>query len=300
MVKVSVIIPTYGVPVFLEKAIKSVQAQTLSDWELFVVDDNDSNTEARQKTEQLMGQYLSDSRIHYLQHSYNKNGAAARNTGITEATGEYIAFLDGDDEYMPMRLEKCCNTMDKADDKIGGVYTGCEMRQGGKVFNVVTNEIKPGNYLVESLACTFLLCTGSNLFIRRSIVNELGGFDEKFLRHQDYEFIVRFFEKYDLAAIHEPLVIKNNENVNVPNVDKMKDIKKQYLEKFDNVIKKLPKEQQKYIYHCHNIQLAEYAMRAKDYTTAKHYYTEASHSYRLTMKEMARKYGFRVKNLIER
>lgn len=47
MIKVSVVIPTYGVPVYLEKAIKSVQAQTLKDWELFVVDDNNPDTEAR-------------------------------------------------------------------------------------------------------------------------------------------------------------------------------------------------------------------------------------------------------------
>lgn len=299
MIKVSVVIPTYGVPVYLEKAIKSVQAQTLKDWELYVVDDNNPDTEARQKTEQLMRQFSADTRIHYLQHPHNKNGAAARNTGIREATGEYIAFLDGDDEYMPTRFEKCCKVMDEADERIGGVYTGCEMRRGGQVFNVVT-DIKPGNYLVGSLACTFLFCTGSNLFIRRSIVEELGGFDEKFLRHQDYEFVVRFFEKYDWAAIPEPLVIKNNENVNVPNVDKMREIKKQYLEKFDSIIKSLPEDKQKYIYHSHNIQLAEYAMRAKDYTTAKHYYTEASSSYRLTKRELVRKYGFRVKNLIGR
>ena len=299
MIKVSVVIPTYGVPVYLEKAIKSVQAQTLKDWELYVVDDNNPDTEARQKTEQLMRQFSADTRIHYLQHPHNKNGAAARNTGIREATGEYIAFLDGDDEYMPTRFEKCCNVMDEADERIGGVYTGCEMRRGGQVFNVVT-DIKPGNFLIGSLACTFLFCTGSNLFIRRSIVEELGGFDEKFLRHQDYEFVVRFFTKYDWAAIQEPLVIKNNENVNVPDVEKMKGIKKQYLEKFDSVIRNLPEDQQKYIYHSHYIQLAEYAMRTKDYTTAKHYYAEASKSYRLTTRETVRKYGFRVKNLIGR
>jgi len=62
--------------------------------------------------------------------------------------------------------------------------------------------------------------TGSNIFIRKSVVDELKGFDEAFLRHQDYEFLVRVFEKYTLEAIPEILVIKNNENLNLPDVNK--------------------------------------------------------------------------------
>lgn len=297
MVKVSVIIPTYGMPIFLEKAVNSVLNQTMQDWEMFVVDDNNPDTEAREKTEELMEQFSCDNRIYYLQHPHNCNGAVARNTGIAKATGEYISFLDSDDEYMLDRFEKCCAVMDHSDKKIGWVYTGCEFRKSGKTFNVITN-IESGNFLVKSLACKFTFCTGSNLFVRKQIVDELGGFDERFLRHQDFEFAVRFFKKYDVVAIKEPLVIKNNENFNVPNVYKMKDIKKLYLDKFDAVIKSLPDEQQKYIYHSHNLQLAEYAMRIKDYKTAKYYYSEAAKNCRLTLKERARKLGFYMKNLI--
>ena len=259
--------------------------------------DNDPDTEARRETEELMCSFSSDERIRYLRHPFNKNGSAARNTGIRESSGEYIAFLDSDDEYLPERFEKCCNVLDAADEKTGGVYTGCEMRKGGLVFKVVS-DVRPGNYLAESLACTFAFCTGSNLFIRRSIVLELGGFDEAFQRHQDYEFVVRFFEKYDWAAIREPLVIKNNENVNLPKVEKLEQIKKQYLEKFEDLIKRLPEKTQKYVYHSHNVQLAECAVREKNYKAARRFYRTASANGPLTFREIARRAGLTAKNII--
>ncbi len=296
MTKVSVIIPTYGDPVFLEKAIISVQSQTMKNWDLYVIDDNNPDSDARMKTESLVKRFLSDDRIHYIKHSHNMNGAVARNTGIHNSQGEYIAFLDADDEYIPNRLEKCCNELNSLDSKFAGVYTGCEMRKNGKPFKIIT-EIKTGNFLVECLACKFMFCTGSNLFVRRSVVEELQGFDELFLRHQDYEFLVRLFERYDLKAISEPLVIKNNENVNVPNVYKMSEIKKQYLEKYSSLIRELPEKQRKYIYHSNYVALAECAMRIRDYKTAQYYYSEASKSYRITAREFVRKIGFRARSI---
>ena len=291
MAKVSVIIPSYGMPVYLEKGIQSVLSQSMRDWELFVVDDNNPDTEARRETEERMAHFASDSRVHYLKHPHNLNGAVARNTGIAAAQGEYIAFLDSDDAYMPDRFEKCCRAMEAAEDKVAGVYTGCEFRRNGKAYKTV-KDVKPGNFLVDTLACTFRFCTGSNLFVQRSVVEELGGFDGAFLRHQDYEFLVRLFEKYDLAAIQEVLVIKNNENVNLPNVHKMIDIKKQYRTKYENLMNSLADNERKYILHAHDVQIAESAMRAKDYGTAKEYYAKASNSCRLTARELIRKYAF--------
>lgn len=291
MCKVSVIIPTYGKPIFLENAICSVQKQTLSDWELIVVDDNNPDTDARIQTEQLLTKFETDNRIKYIQHPCNKNGAAARNTGIAEARGEYISFLDSDDEYFPTRLEQCCEKLDNCESNIAGVYTGCEFRRDGKVFHTETN-VKSGNFLLETLACTFMFCTGSNLFIRKEAVDAVNGFDESFLRHQDYEFLVRIFERYSLVALPEVLVIKNNENVNVPNVEKMKSIKEQYLEKYQEIIDALPEMQKQYVYHSQYIQIAEAALRTKKNNLAKEYYDKAVRSGKLTLKEKARRIAF--------
>ena len=124
--KITVIVPTYGEPKFLDKAIQSVQNQTYEDWEMIIVDDNNPDTEARIATESIVMEYLkNDERIHYIKHPQNRNGAAARNTGIAQAKGEYIAFLDSDDEYLPRRLEECCRVLDQCDSSVAGVYTGC-------------------------------------------------------------------------------------------------------------------------------------------------------------------------------
>lgn len=291
---ITTIIPAYGKPELLQSSIRSVQSQTYSDWELIVVDDNDPETEERKQTEKMLSDFASkDSRIHYVRHPRNLNGAAARNTGIRQAQGEYIAFLDSDDEYYPQRFQECLNALQNAPNEIAGVYTGCEFRRNGKTFRIVKN-VEAGNFLVETLACTFMFCTGSNLFMKASAIRNLQGFDESFLRHQDYEFLVRYFEKYVLAAVPEVLVIKNNENINVPNVKKMVQIKKQYLQKYKTIITGLPSDKRDYIYRSQYIQIAEAAQRTAADNIALDYYNRAQALKRLTCKEQARRLAFYI------
>ncbi len=275
MISVSVIIPTYGNPLYLHECIGSVINQTFQDWELIVVDDNNPDTKERSDTEQIVNEFMkSDDRISYIKHEHNMNGAVARNTGFSLAKGDYIAFLDSDDEYLPERLHRCFEVMKTAPKNVAGVYSGCEFRRGGKVYHRHT-DIPTGRFLKETLACTYMFCTGSNIFVRKSVVDELKGFDPTFLRHQDYEFLVRVFEKYSLIGIPEILVIKNNENLNIPNVDKQIAIKEQYLNKFQYIIDGLSEEDKRYIFLWKNITLAEAAMAQKRYKIANYYYKEA-------------------------
>ena len=97
---VSVIIPTFQRAKYIERAIDSVLNQTYKNFEIIVVDDNDQESEARKEMIKRMDKYSSDSRIIYIKHEKNKNGAAARNTGINVAKGEYITFLDDDDYFL--------------------------------------------------------------------------------------------------------------------------------------------------------------------------------------------------------
>lgn len=296
MVDVSVIIPTYGTPCFLKSSIQSVINQTFKNWELIIIDDNNPDTEARKQTEAIISDFQKiEKRILYIKHKYNKNGAAARNTGFAAAKGKYISLLDSDDEYTIERLQKCYNVMEQASQNIAGVYTGCEYRKGGKVYHVDKRALS-GNFLINTLACNFKFSTGSNIFFRKSVVDELNGFDPKFLRHQDYEFLVRAFKKYSLAGISEVLVIKNNENINLPSVEKMIVIKEQYLNKFKDIINSLPQKHQEYIYHTQYILVAEAALRSNKKSIAKKYYKLAGS---LTMNEFARKMGFTLINLFK-
>lgn len=287
-------------PQFLKRTIESVQKQTLTDWEYIIVDDNDPDTEARKETEKIVeAKAAEDSRIKYLKHEYNKNGAAARNTGLAIAQGEYIAFLDSDDEYMLTRLEKCYDALKDAKDPYGGVYSGCEFRRGGRTYHVVES-VPSGNFLVQTLATNFMFCTGSNIFVRRSIIEKLKGFDETFLRHQDYEFLVRFFEHYSLIGLNEPFVIKNNENFNSPKPFKDIEIKKQFLGKFDDILKSLSLKDQDYILHNNCYWIAENAQRAGDKAISKEYYAKSRKYHSFTLKEWLRKIIFQIKPSAQR
>jgi glycosyltransferase involved in cell wall biosynthesis len=141
MPKVSVIIPTYGIPDRLEKTIQSVLNQTYSDLELIVVDDNNPDTENRRLTTKIVQSVQNqDERLIYICHEKNKNGSAARNTGIRAARGEYISLLDSDDEYTPERIERCINALTNSrDPKAKGVYTGCEYRRNNQKYRVMQN-----------------------------------------------------------------------------------------------------------------------------------------------------------------
>lgn len=297
---ISVIIPTYGHPQFLKAAIDSVIAQTFKVWELIIVDDNNPDSESRKATETIVSDFIRNGyNIQYICHEKNKNGAVARNTGFAIAQGEYIALLDSDDEYMPDKLQKCYDAMKTAPMNVAGVYTGCEFRRSGKLYNRFT-DVKDGNFLVETLACRFMFCTGSNIFVRKSVIDELDGFDGAFLRHQDYEFLVRVFEKYTLIAIPEILVIKNNENFNLPDLDKQIAIKKQYLDKFHYLIEKLPQGDVNYIMHSNFIGIAENAMAQKCYKTAHKYYKKAAEFGGLTSREWFRRIVYPIYTLVSR
>ena len=294
MIKVSVIIPTYGIPTFLQKSIDSVLNQSLDDIELIVVDDNSPESEGRKKTQALIQNYRG--KLKYIQHEKNKNGAAARNTGIREAQGKYIAFLDSDDEYDVDRLLKCYTAIEKLDDSYGAVYTGCSFYRKNEPYRNFKN-VKTGNFLLETLACEFSFCTGSNIFMKASIVRELNGFDESFLRHQDYEFLVRFFEHYSIYSIPELLVKKNDEFLNLPNVDKVIMIKQQYLKKYAYIIDKLPIQEKKYVYGSQYYQIAQLALECKNYHVFRNYYRLCRDEMRVSLVKKLRLLAIWIRNL---
>lgn len=102
MVQVSVIMPLYNAVPYLGEAVQSVQAQTLSDWELLIVDDASSDGSADLAADAARH----DPRIRLLRHAQHAGAAVARNTAITAACGRYIAFLDSDDRWLPQKLAR--------------------------------------------------------------------------------------------------------------------------------------------------------------------------------------------------
>ncbi len=265
---VSVIITTYKRSDSLERAIQSVDGQTLDNIEIIVVDDNDAETVFRHDTETLISGLQTKKPLIYLKHEKNMNGATARNTGLAAARGKYVAFLDDDDYFYREKLEKQVELMEAVSDKYGGVYSSFDIYRDGKKMDY-TFSIKSGNYLFETLACEFQMGSGSNLFLKRAIAEELNGFDVSFKRHQDYEFLVRFFEKYELAAVNEPLfgIEQRNVQSNRQNIENFVATKRQYLKKYEYLIRTLDSMKQRHIYKAHKLQLEKMCIQQKRVST---------------------------------
>lgn len=103
---VSIIMPSYNTAEYIGKAIESVQNQTYENWELIIIDDCSSDN-----TDEIMQQYIRDSRVYYLKNEKNSGAAVSRNKAIKLAKGKWIAFLDSDDLWNPEKLEKQINFM---------------------------------------------------------------------------------------------------------------------------------------------------------------------------------------------
>ena len=240
---VSIIITTYGDPTTLRRAIESVLNQTYKDFEILVVDDNSPETKNRKKTEKLMEDFRDELRIQYIKHSKNRNGAAARNTGIKVAKGKYIGFLDNDDFFVPTKLEKCINLLEKNPDT-NIILTNVLVFRNNKL-NAMLDFSKQNYSAFDLMKNINILGTGSNLFLTKQLCMNLDGFDEGFIRHQDIEFMVRALEIGTVKVIPQFLTVKVHTGNNIPDYHNLKNVKKQFTNKFDYIIKKQSEEDKK-------------------------------------------------------
>ncbi len=276
-VKVSVIIPTYRREEEIERAIRSVISQSLNAIEVIVVDDNIPNSKERELTKRRVEMLMQeDERIIYIEHPANLNGSAARNTGLSVARGEIISFLDDDDVYCSDKLEEQYSLLKSLSDEYGGVISNCYIMRSGEIVKVLDVD-EQEKALCEVLACEYNMGSGSNLFIRREVVDKIGGFDEGLQRHQDYDFLVRFFEKYKMFKLSKPLfyIEQRSSHLNTPNLERMEQTKRIYLEKYEKLISQQGEAQQKRIYSSQYCSLCETAIRGKRLKIAKEYYRKA-------------------------
>lgn len=236
---VSVVIPTYSRPTFLARCIESVINQTYTNIEVIVVDDNNPNTVDRHDTEEVMRMFSNENKVVYLKHEHNKNGSAARNTGWKASHGKYITFIDDDDVILPEKIEKQVMCLEKLDSTWGACYTGYVLIKE-KGDNQYSTESRSGDCYIDALMRTMFMGSGSNLFIRKSVVDDIGGYDESFQRNQDIEFMVRVLENNKLAYVDEPLLTIYQEGKRANrSFQQLDGYAKHYLNKFKGRIEKL-------------------------------------------------------------
>lgn len=204
MPKVSIIIATYNRSYFICNAINSVLGQTFKDFELIVVDDGSTDD-----TKQVLTRY--GSLINYL-YQDNKGRAQARNAGIKLAKGEYIAFLDDDDMWLPYKLQKQVEFLD-AHPEIGLIHTFIDIiDEHGNLLKETTKKhlrlykkaMRIG-YIYEGMSkqCIMFLST---VMLRKDYLDKVGFFDSRIPAFEDWDFYLRFSLKYQIATIPEPLV----------------------------------------------------------------------------------------------
>ena len=239
MTEVSVILPAYNEADVIDRAIESVRNQTLEDFKLIVVDDCSDDG-----TADIASSY-DDPRMEVVRHSNNRGGGAARNTGIMNAEGRYLAFLDADDEWYERKLEVQHEHLSSMDDSYVGVYCAVHNtnNQGSitsavyeRVFDPLTPPDEGGSELIPYvLSREFTLGGSSTLFIRVDTVRQIGGFDSEFDRHQDIEFLIRLLKTGKLAYVDEELMIKHD--TGTPSPDIIRDAKVEFFEKFQEEIR---------------------------------------------------------------
>lgn len=197
---VSIIIPTYNKVEYLKQAINSILQQTYKNYELIVVDDGSTD-----KTFDYL-QQLNAKEIRPIRLLENKGVSYARNVGIRSAKGNYIAFLDHDDIWLPEKLERQMKILEY-NKEIDAIYTGYIIYD--KIKNKMVGKHVPekrGKIFKELLRENFI-GTASTVIVRREklLCTEL--FDEEMLVSQDRDLWIRLAKYCNFEFIKEPLVI---------------------------------------------------------------------------------------------
>lgn len=195
---VSVVIPTHNRAELVVRAIRSVLAQTYRNLECIVVDD--ASTDHTSDAVCTMP----DSRLIYLRHQQAKQASATRNTGIAAAKGEYIAFLDDDDEWSPEKLVKQVALLQALPATVGMVYCWMDYYSDQGLVSHHHPMLKGG--IFAQVLDTQPIGNSSTLLVRRAAIDHVGGFDETLPRGNDGDFIRRICRDFDVDLVPEVLV----------------------------------------------------------------------------------------------
>lgn len=195
---VSVVTATYNMAHYLPLAIQSVLAQTYENFELLIVDDGSMDN-----TREVVKAFLDNAQVKYLVQK-NKGQAAAKNRGILESSGEYIAFLDADDMWAPEKLELQVPLF-ASSENLGVVYSrlAC-IDQSGSYLGVANNELFRGRISERLLNHNFV--GFSTAVVKKECFDRLGGFNENYRMAIDYDLWLRFSTQYEFDYVDLPLL----------------------------------------------------------------------------------------------
>ncbi len=212
MPRVSVIIPTYNRANYICEAIDSVLSQTYTDYEIMVIDDGSTDN-----TKGVLQPY--SSKIKYL-FQENRGIAAARNYGIRNSTGEFIAMLDSDDQWLPEKLKIQVATI-SSNPELAFVCSGSYVIDGdGKIIDIWKKSRKLNSETFDNLYKKDFVLT-LTVLLRRTHFEAIDGFDDEYKVSQDYELWLRLAKRYKFYYINLPLAKYriHGWNITLTNID---------------------------------------------------------------------------------
>ncbi|MBU1630956.1 MAG: glycosyltransferase, partial [Candidatus Omnitrophica bacterium] len=242
---VSVIIPTYNRALTLQATIQSVLRQTYKEFEIIVIDDD-----SRDDTEQIINNF-NDKKIIYIRQDH-KGASFARNKGIENAKGEYIAFLDSDDIWLSTKIEKQLAVFKNSKFNPGVVYCGIGyIDENSEEIREEKLPAYKGNIFLYLLGArrNVVLGAGSTVLVKRECFKECGLLDENLPYRIDLELLIRISRKFTFDYVSEPLAkIRIHNKRMSSNIDSIIKGRDMLFEKIHNDLKKHRRVLAKYYY----------------------------------------------------
>lgn len=204
---VSVVIPNYNRSKLIYRAVESVLKQSYNDLEVIVVDDKSTDDSVERLKE------IEDPRLRVIVQEKNGGACIARNTGIEQATGHYIAFLDSDDVWQSNKIEKQLDYLNKT--KLKGCFSAYEY-----VSQKGNREIRPKenpdlDNLYQNLLIKNAVTTGT-ILVEKEVLKEIR-FDTVLPRYQDWDFALQICKKFDIGFMKEPLLVMYEQKNSITN-----------------------------------------------------------------------------------
>lgn len=201
---VTVVVPTYNRADLIVDALDSVRAQTHRPIELLIVDDGSTDGTEEVVQDWQCRHESKDFTLSYIRQD-NQGGNPARNNGIRNASGKYIAFLDSDDTWLPYKLEKQLPKLSDAD--VGAVYCGVQ-HMNFQTHHIIEPSSRryPEGELLQQLLVRDVTVQTSAYVVRRDAFEKVGDFDTSLLARQDWDMWIRVAAAYKIACVPEVLV----------------------------------------------------------------------------------------------
>ena len=236
--RVSVVIATYNRLKFVQEAIDSVLNQTYNDYELFVIDDGSTDETKMVIPEKYKG------KLTYIWQK-NRGESAARNLGISMASGEYLAFLDSDDLWHPEKLAVLVQEFDQRRQEENDIALICssvwlidsegqliQSKPAGRSTKLENLEFEDFFYRPR------IYSPPSNAIFVKKFVEDVGGFDEDIRYGEDWALLLKLRNKYKFGYFDKPLTYFRIHNINQQSNSKLEEID-QYLTDHLKVVERL-------------------------------------------------------------